>query len=356
MKPRNTLILLFLGALALAAGVFVQNTHEGGEMATAPAARLAFPDLASRIATVASIEIVDRTKKLQLTRSGDRWLLAAHGDFPAIATRAHALLTALTELRLVEARTSKPADFARLGLDAPTDPQSEAKLIRLRDDKGQMLAALFIGHTRPSPEPGGTDQVFVRIEGQNQTWLAAGTIDADPDFSGWMARDIVNIGHDQVTGITIDRLPSSHLVLARQGDKLVVTTPSEHPVLDQYKIDGMARGLEFLSFTDVRKADAAPGTKLGQVSFTTSDGLTLAADISEDGSTTWAVITAAGKDKAAAQAADLNQKFSRFALAIPSWQGKTLLPTLDDLKPAEKPAAAPVSVAPSPPGPPPAAH
>lgn len=346
MKPRNTLILLFLGALALAAGFYVQTAREGGETAGTATARLAFPDLGARIGTVARIEISDHAKTLVLARAGDRWLLAEHGDFPAVATRAHALLAALTELRLTEARTSNPADFARLGLDAPNDPKSEAKLVRLLDDKGQVLAALIIGHTRPSPEPGGTDQVFVRIAGQNQTWLAAGTIDADPDFSGWMARDIVNIGHDQVTGITIDRLPNGHLVLTRQGDKLVVTVPAEHPVLDQFKIDGMARGLEFLSFTDVRKAAAAPGLRLGHVSFTTSDGLTLAADISEDGNTTWAVLTAAGKDKAAAQAAELNQKFGRFALAIPSWQGKTLLPTLDDLKPPEKPATPPISVAP----------
>ncbi len=350
MKPRTTLILLFLGALSLAAGLYVQENHEATESARANAGQLAFPDLGARIGTVARIEISDHAKKLQLTRAGDRWLLPEHGDFPAISGRAHALLTTLTELRLMEARTSNPADFARLGLDAPGEAKSEAKLVRLLDDKGQVLAALIIGHVRPSPEPGGTDQVFVRIEGQNQTWLASGTIDADPDFGGWMARDIVNIGHDQITGITIDRGAGDHLVLTRQGDKLVVTTPAEHPVLDQFKIDGMARGLEFLSFTDVRKADAAPGAKLGHVAFTTSDGLMLAADISEEGNTTWAVITAAGKDKSAAEANDLNQKFGRFALAIPSWQGKTLLPTLDDLKPPEKPASPPVSVAPSAPG------
>ncbi len=350
MKPRTSLVLLLLGALALAAGFYIQTARESREFSNAPSSQLAFPDLASHIATVARITIADHAKTLVLTRVGDRWLLPEHGDFPAIAARPHALLAALTELRLVEPRTSNPADFARLGLTAPDDPKSDAKLVRLFDDKGHVLAALLIGHTRPSPEPGGTDEVFVRREGQNQTWLAAGTIDADPDFAGWMARDIVNIGHDQVTGITIDRLPNDHLVLTRQGDKLVVTVPAEHPVFDQFKIDGMARGLEFLSFTDARKADAAPGQKLGHVTFTTADGLTLAADVSEDGNTTWAVLTAAGKDKAAAQAAELNQKFSRFALAIPSWQGKTLLPTLDSLKPPEKPAAPPVSVAPEAPG------
>jgi hypothetical protein len=350
MKPRNSLVLLFLGALALAAGFFVQENREQAAITTSATGQLAFPDLASRIASVARIEIADHTKTLQLTRAGDRWVLPEHGDFPALAARAHALLAALTELRLVEARTSNPADFARLGLTAPDEPKSEAKQVRLLDDKGQVLAALLIGHTRPSPEPGGTDQVFVRLQGQNQTWLAAATIDADPDFGGWIARDIVNIGHDQVTGITIDRLPNDHLVLTRQGDKLVVTVPAEHPVLDQFKIDGMARGLEFLSFTDARKADAAPGQKRGHVAFTTADGLTLAADVSEEGNNTWAVLTATGKDKAAAQATELNRKFSGFALAIPSWQGKTLLPTLNDLKPPEKPATPPISVAPEAPG------
>ena len=63
------------------------------------------------------------------------------------------------------------------------------------------------------------------------------------------------------------------LELTRDGEKLVVKQPAEHPPLDDYKLDDVDRGLELLTFQDVQTDKEPVGDKVGQSVFTTSDGL-----------------------------------------------------------------------------------
>jgi|BEDMetMinimDraft_2_1075160.scaffolds.fasta_scaffold02444_4 hypothetical protein len=354
MKSRTSLILFVLGLVVFAAGLITASRHRLSPLVESRSeAALAFPALADKLGQVSRIEIITHDKRLLLSREGETWRLPDHGGYPAIPSRVHGLLTGLVELRLTEKRTSDPADFARLGLDAPQNAGSEAKEIRLTDAKGDTLADLIVGHVRPSPEAGQPDQLFVRLGGVNQTWLASGTLEADPDPGLWMDRDIVNISRDKITGITVDRVapPAGRLVLTRKNDKLEVTDPAAHPVLDQFKIDTLNRALEFLSFTDAKSAAAQPGTRLGRVTFTTSDGLSLAADVSAQGNDVWAVLSFAGEGKAKDEADRLNRKLGGYALAIPGWQPAGIVPSLDDLKPPPAPAGPPVSHAPDAPPP-----
>lgn len=344
MKPRTAVLLLLVGFLAAVLGWYGGIATNRGGMTPASTPTLAFPGLAAHMGAAQHIEIANHKQTLRLVRDGDRWLLADHGDFPAIAPRAHALLAGLAELKLIEKRTDDPSDFDRLGVADITAAKADSRLVRVLDAKGAPLAALLLGHVRPNPQEGGAPQLFVRRAGENQVWLAEGSLDADPDLSGWIDHQIVNISRAEVESIAIDR-PTSHLLLTRQGDKLVVSEPQTHPVLDQMKIDSLGHGLEYLSFSDIRSAKAIPGEKAGAVAFTTTTGLTLSATIYIEGETVWAIFSAIGKDKAAAEAKALEAKFTGFALAVPSWQTKTLLPTLDDLLPPTKPTPPPAEIA-----------
>lgn len=349
MKSRTSLILFALGLIVFAAGLITASRNRLTPLVESRNEAVpAFPGLADKLAGVARIEILSHDKHLLLSREGETWRLPDHGGYPAIPGRVHGLLSGLVELRLTEKRTSNPADFPRLGLDPPTAAGSEAKEIRLLDAKGGVLADLIIGHVRPSPEAGQPDQLFVRLGGVNQAWLASGTIEADPDPGLWMDRDIVNISREKISRVVVERTasPAGRLVLSRQGDRLGVTDPADHPVLDQFKIDTLNRALEFLSFTDAKAAAALPGNRLGRVTFTTTDGLSLAADVAVQGNDVWAVLSFTGEGKARDEADRLNRKLGGYALAIPGWQPATIVPSLDDLKPPPAPAGTPVSHAP----------
>jgi hypothetical protein len=116
MKPRTAFVLLLLGAASLGLGWYAGIARDTMGEVAASAATLAFPDFAARMEAAQRIEIADHAKTLVLVRAADRWLLAEHGNFPALAPRVHTLLAGLAELKLVEKRTADPAEFARLGV------------------------------------------------------------------------------------------------------------------------------------------------------------------------------------------------------------------------------------------------
>ena len=67
-----------------------------------------FPDLAPQLQDAARIEITHQDKTTAIARHGDAWGLVDRGGYPVQASKLRGMLTALTELRLVEPRTTDP--------------------------------------------------------------------------------------------------------------------------------------------------------------------------------------------------------------------------------------------------------
>ena len=112
------------------------------------------------------------------------------------------------------------------------------------------------------------EQVYVRRPDDNQTWLAEGSLQADADPQLWLERDIMNIDHARIASVAVTHGDET-LELARDGQKLALKSPAEHPPLDDYKVDDIDRGLELLTFQDVQTDKDAVGDKVGQSVYTT---------------------------------------------------------------------------------------
>ena len=89
------------------------------------------------------------------------------------------MLTALTELRLVEPRTKDPAEFSRLGLEDPNGKTAKSDLLRVLDASGKPIVSLIVGHRRVRTQGNVPEQIFVRRPDDNQTWLAEGSLEVD---------------------------------------------------------------------------------------------------------------------------------------------------------------------------------
>jgi hypothetical protein len=191
------------------------------------------------------------------------------------------------------------------------------------------------------------EQVFVRRPDDNQTWLAEGSLQVDADPQLWLDRDIMNIDHARIATVAVTD-GDAKLELARDGQKLVMKQPADHPPLDDYKLDDVDRALELLTFQDVQSDKQPIGDKLGQSVYTTNDGVAVTASVFKGDKDIWArfaAATAAGldpaaSDKAKAEADKLNARLAGWTYQLGDWKRKALVPTLDDLKapPPEKPA------------------
>jgi hypothetical protein len=138
------------------------------------------------------------------------------------------------------------------------------------------------------------------------------------------------------------------LAFARRDGKLLLTTPADHPPLDEYRLGEVSRALELLAFQDVQ-TDAQPvGASIGRSVFATSDSLTVsavlfaAAEPKPGGATAsaggdpgakdvWVRFEAAGEDNAKTEAEQLSARLQGWTFQLGSWKERSLAPTLDDL-------------------------
>ena len=358
MRTGTLVALCVVGAAALGGGWYFGTAHQPTEQTSVASGTLMFPGLAAHLAQAARIEITHQGTTITLARIGDKpeapWGLVQRGMYPVQTTKLRGMLTALTELRLVEPRTSDRAQYGRLGLDDADQKTSTADLLRVDDAAGKPIAELLVGHRRVRTEGNVPDQVFVRRPGEAQTWLAEGSLQVDADPQLWLDRDVANIDHSRIATVVVYHGDGELDFTAKDG-KLVLTAPANAPKLEDYKVDDLDRGLELLTFEDVApEKDAAAnkvGDPVGTSVFTTTDGLAVHVTVSKGEKDIWARLSATADgpgatDKTKDEAAKLNAKWGGWIFQLGAWKQAALTPDLDALKappPTPTPAAAPAA-------------
>jgi hypothetical protein len=337
MNNRSLSLLVVAAIVALGGGWFFGTRTVPKEQKAIDAGQLMFPGLAPKLQKASKIEVVFQGKPTVVALKDGKWGLADRGGYPVRDSKLHAMLTALTELRLVEQRTSDPASFARLGVEDATKPDANSHLLRVIDTDGKPILEVITGHRRMRTQGKVDEQVYVRRPNENQSWLAEGALQVDHDPAQWLDRNVVDIAHGRIASVTVAR-GDSKLVFGRDGDKLALKEPAEHPKLEEYKVEDISRAFESTTFQEVRAASDPIGDKLGTAVFVTDDGLTLTATVFKADKDIWVSLAAAGTGKAETEAAALSKKLGGWLYQLGSWKETALVPQLDDLKAAEKPA------------------
>ena len=340
MRATSLTVLLALGLAAVAAGWYFGIATQPAEQTAVAGGQLMFPGLAKNLQSAAKVDVTHQgTQTVIEKRSDGGWGLAGMHGYPVQPAKLRGLLTGLTELRLSEQRTSDPAQLARLGLEDPHGAGSAANLLQVMDDSGKPLAAVIVGHRRVRSQANLPDDVYVRRPDDNQAWLAEGSLQVDADPNAWLDRDIMNIAHDRIASVAVG---DNALVFGRVDGKFTLSQPADHPRLEDYKVEDVARGLENLTLQAVKADPEVSGPEAGHALFTTNDGLAVRVSLLQVDKDAWARFAAsATADKAKPEADRLNKRLAGWTYQIGSWKEKALLPAMDDLKAAEpeKPAA-----------------
>jgi hypothetical protein len=227
MRARLIVVLAVCGVGAVAGGWYFGTATTPSEQTSVPAAGLMFPGLAPKLASVSKIDISHQDKNLVIEKRPDGpWGVASMHDYPVLDTKVRGLLTGLTELRLMEPRTSDPAEFARLGVEDPAKEGSTGNLLRLLDKGGNPVLSVIVGHKRMRSEGGLAEDVYVRRPDNNQSWLAEGSLQVDTDPALWLDRDVINIGHDKIASVVVG---DNALAFGTKDGKFALTEPEDHP-------------------------------------------------------------------------------------------------------------------------------
>jgi hypothetical protein len=345
MRPLTTIALVVVAVIAIAGGWYFGARPAQPGMTEIALGRLVFPNLAGVLQDTARVEIKHQDTTLVIARQGDTWVLPDRGGYPVQQSKMHEMLTAMTELRITEPRTSDPTEYSRLGVEDPAGTSSTSNLVRLLDASGKPIAELIVGHRRVRTQGNVPEDVYIRLPGASQSWLAEGNLEVDADPQIWIDRDITNVDSAKIASVSVTR-DGGQLDFARDGEKLVLKAPADHPKLDDYKVEDVGRAFENLTLTDVKPAAQEPGTQIGTSLFTTADGEKISVTGFKAGTAEkpefWAQFSVAGDGTAKDAADKLEAKVKGWAFQLGTWKEAALVPAMADLKSSEPaPAAAP---------------
>lgn len=278
MKSKNLVILLVAaGATVVGATVALRGS---GSHAEAPAEhQKLFPDLAAKRNDVASIRVQRASGGYVVRRVGDAWTLQDKGDFPVQIEQVRKTVLEIAEATTVEAKTSDPARYVKLGVEDFDAPDSKSALVTLADKDGKELAKLLVGKEADSSGMQASTQRYVRKGGDKQSWLVNLKLDLHEKATDWLAKEILKVPQDRVRSIEI-RQPDGETLLvdrpsAETKDFTLHGIPEGKEPTYPTVANSLATGLEYVNLEDVSPAaDVDFSTGTGPIArFTAFDGL-----------------------------------------------------------------------------------
>ena len=298
-----------------------------------PHDKLMFPGLAAHLGDLAWMRLEHGSMRADFTAIGGHWAVVEKGNYPADEERIRHLLLGLADLTLLEPKTQRPDLLGRLELDDPTAGHST--LVSLQDRTGTTVAEVIVGKSRKDMLGGGNDGVYVRKPGEQQTWLARGSLALSPEDKEWLDRSIIAIPPARIVTVALTGADGTVLTLQRGADgKFAVVNPPADAKFKQPAALAMpANVLDDLELDDVRPAAEQPTPQSGVASamLTTMDGLAITARVFAKDNVDWLALSASGGGKTEAEAKAINARLARWSFAIPADRAKILRTRLGDL-------------------------
>jgi hypothetical protein len=265
MMQKRLLSLLLITVAVLGIGLILTQRQQPVVEGRAESGDLV-PGLASALNTVSSIRITKAKNELiaELKRGEAGWTVANRHDYPADISKVREYLIKLSEAKVREAKTSKPENYSRLGVEDLGADTATGVGIEL----GGLAAPykLVVGIS----SGGGSAGTFVRRNDEATSYLVTGDLIPEREGANWLAREIVSVPSSDVRSVAVTA-----------PDKSTLKVEKVDPAAPNFTVLGIPRGRELSS------------ESVGNLVAGMLDGLTLedvlpAAEAAPDAATTWA--------------------------------------------------------------------
>ena len=327
---------------------------------------LLFPGLLARVNDVVQVDVRAGAGTFRLERKGNTWVAPGRSDYPLSGDKVHNLVVGAAGLERLEPKTGDPARFAELGLRDPGEPDARSVEFQLRAGGDEVLAQFIVGERRPAKGDPNRTEYFVRVAGEERSWLVRGTLPGDvDDLVGWLERRIAAISGDRIARVQVTHPDGETVSAVRDapgtGDFRYLQLAEGAELTGAWAINDIGRVLADLSLEEVQPAaQAGAGEGALAVLSETFDGLRVIMRAWRDGERTLAtlraefdeaLVTGGGGDKPPAgllaaaevreEAARLDARWQPWVFELPRYKGDYLHRRQKDLLKADEKAADP---------------
>ncbi len=250
----SKLPIIILVAVAFIAGGWLWQGERQPPSGDTVAGQRLFPRLEARLNDVSRITIERNGSDYDVVRKGGHWQLPGKGGYPVLFERVKPVLVGLSLLEKIEPKTSRPENYARLGVQEPGADTGNTR-IQLYVEGEAPVASLVVGRIRRGLIAGGRDGLYVRIPGEPRAWLVAGNLQLPETQADWVDRQVMHIKPRQVRRVTIRHPDGDRLVVEkpRRGaaNYTLVNLPAGGGLKDGAKLNVLARSLAGLKMEDL---------------------------------------------------------------------------------------------------------
>lgn len=294
---QNAIAALAVATLIAVVGAGYAVHQRAGQLASNTRAELLLPGLADRLGQAEQVELTQGKTVIRLARKGEQWVAPDKADYPAKFEVVRRNLVALSDLKTLEAKTTKSDLHGRLQLDDPKGESTKAVGFTLKDAKGAVIADMVVGKRRTNLA-GGADRSYVRKADDSQAWLVEGALDLRMDAAEWLEREIVNLPAQRFHEASTIQPDGKRLTVRRakpdDADYAIVGLPANAKIKSQFTVNGIAGALDGLTLDDVRSVSELEFKPAGGwAEFKSPDGLTIKVEIASWDEKSWVRLSAA---------------------------------------------------------------
>lgn len=335
MTPKQFAALVAAAAVSLATAIAVYAYRGPWTPDTTNAGKLV-PSLEANAGKVGRIVVTQGGSTLTIEKSGDKWLVKSQDGYPASPEKIRALLVALAEAKLLEPKTRVSTRFGLLEVDDPKSKTSNARLIKLEDASGTVLAEVIAGKTKPGHAASGAAAsagTYVRRPGEDQSWLASANIAGGAALKDWTNPRVFETQTEKVNLLTVEIQgePPYQIKRTADGTHELQAIPAGKKIKYVNMIDNIVEAASFLDFERIRKQSAAPGGDAGIVKFETDNGLKITLKVRRDKDAVWMTVDASGEGEAKKIADEIEARANGWEFEVIPSKADTMLKKMADL-------------------------
>lgn len=264
----TVVVLLMIGA----AGLLSMDKTSNDE------AEMLLPGLKAQLANLDRVEIVTRDETVTLAANDGQWTIVERDNYPAKRDTLVDMVNQLAQAKLLEQKTSRPENYARLGVVDLEDPASEA--VQLSLSAGESEFTTLLGNAAS-----GRSGRYTRIG--EQTWLTD-TIDVEKLPTAWLEPVIINVESKDVTHVVLQNKESELSFQRNAEDAFDFAQLPPDRALKYPSITGEpARALVNVRLEDVASHDTKRWQDAASANFTLRDGREIRVQAAQYGEGNW---------------------------------------------------------------------
>ena len=269
---KSKIIIIFFIALVIATTawkVSIDNKPQSEIMKTS-----LFPALIDSVNEITEVTIEDRRFKSILKKIDGVWYLHNKDNYPASTSGIKQLALELSNLKILEAKTSSVEKYAKLGVNNLSVEGSQASQITVSTSE-KKLVSLLIGL---SPKGAKKAKRYIRLTGETAAQLVAGQITASTNPIEWLDPQIIDLDSKSIKRLTIDVPEEKKIVISKNTESEDFFTLQDIPESFEMKsktiVSSIPAILMDLRLNDVISANAVTDLEPSQkTTVTTFSGL-----------------------------------------------------------------------------------